>query len=140
MKYLAIILFLISSAVHAGDWYLGAWKVMGAKLPGVSAMDLDEAKTWFDSEAEYTQEKVTFRNEVCDNPIFKTETLSKDEFYSSYRVSFEQLGIEGQAVEILNVGCPAEWVAAGSTVIKANAQFSYTLWDGVFFKIVKVAP
>jgi len=141
MKYITIILFfLISSSAQASDWYIGDWKVTDAKFSGISAMNMDEAKVWFGSVATYTKEKVTFHNEICENPVFKVESLTKDKFFSSYKATFDELSIEGEIVEILHVGCPSNWVSAGSTIIKANANFGYTLWDGVFFKIDKIAP
>ncbi len=138
MKSIAIILFLISSSAQASDWYIGDWKVTDAKFPGTSAMDMDEAKVWFGSVATYTKEKVTFRNEICKNPVFKVESLTEYQFLLLYRATFDELRIDGDVVEILDVGCPSDWIAAGSILIKANTSFGYTLWDGVFFKINKM--
>lgn len=140
MRYAILLLALLISSVYADEWYLGVWKVTDAKFPGISAMGIGEAKSWFGSEGIYTKGKVTFRDETCDNPKYRIETLTEDGFYSSYRATFQELGIEGKSVEILEVGCPSDWVAAGSTIIRANRKFGYTLWDGVFFKIEKIAP
>lgn|SRR5690606_34503708 len=135
---LLLIFLLFSCSANENEWYLGAWKVSDAKFPGISAMGMEEAKVWFGSEAIYTKTKVAFRDETCDSPEFKMTSLTEAEFFSSYRATFKQLEIEGESVEILQVGCPANWIAPGSTLIKANSNFGYTLWDGVFFKVDKV--
>ncbi|TYT74239.1 hypothetical protein [Desulfobotulus mexicanus] len=141
MKYITILIFLlISSSAQASDWYIGEWKVIDAKFPGICAMSMEEAKVWFGSAATYTKEKVIFRNELCENPVFKIESKTEDKFFSSYKATFDELSIEGEVVEILQVSCPSNWVATGSTIIKTNENFAYTLWDGVFFKIDKIAP
>lgn len=140
MRYIIVLLLIFARSAHADEWYLGVWKVTDAKFPGISAMGMDDAKKWFGSEAVYNKQKVTFHDETCDNPKYSIETLTEDKFYSSYRATFHELGIEGKSVEILDVGCSSNWVAPGSTIIKANNKSAYTLWDGVFFKIDKVAP
>lgn len=141
MKYIAIIFFiLIHSVAQANDWYLGKWKVSDALFPGISAMDTKEAKVWFGSIATYTKDKVTFRKEICKKPVYKVETLTKDQFYSSYKTTFDKLHIEGEVVEILHVGSSlkADWTAPSATIIRANKKFGYILWDGVFFKVDKI--
>jgi|SRR5690554_1047545 hypothetical protein len=141
MRYITLLLMflLFSCSTPEAKWYLGVWQVSDAKFPGISAMGMDEATVWFGSEASYTETKVSFRDESCDNPKFTITSLTEDEFYSTYRARFKTLGIEGELVEILNVGCPSDWIAPGATLIKANNNSGYTLWDGVFFKVDKIS-
>src|SRR5690606_16188643 len=120
-------------------WDVGGWQEADAKFPGPSVRGMDEAKVWVGSEASYTETKVSFRDESCDKPKFTVTSLTEDEFYSAYRARFKTLGIEGESVEILHVGCPSDWIAPGATLIKANNNFGYTLWDGVFFKVDKIS-
>lgn len=136
---LLLTLFLLSCSADNREWYLGVWKVSDAKFPGISAMGMEEAKVWFGSEASYTKAKVAFRGETCESPEFTLTSLTEDEFFSSYRARFTALGIEGESVEILHVGCPSDWIAPGATLIKVNSNIGYTLWDGVFFKVDKIS-
>lgn len=136
---LLLLFLLLSCSTPEAKWYLGVWKVTDAKFPGISAMGMDEAKAWFGSEVTYTETKVTFRDESCHSPEFTTTLLTEDEFFSAYRATFKALGIEGESVEILHVDCSSSWTSSGATLVKANSNFGYTLWDGVFFKVDKIS-
>ena len=129
-----------AGASGSNDWYLGKWKVIDASFPGISAMDMDEARAWFGSVAVYTNKLVSFREEVCVSPSYKINNLSEGEFYTDYKVTFKQLDIEAKSVDVLEVGCPENWTAAGSALIKADGRSGYLLWDGVFFRVNKIAP
>ena len=73
----------------------------------------------------------------CQNPVYKTERIDSDKFRFLYRASFHELGIQGETVEIIEIGCPGNWIAPGSEIIKVNNDQIYTLWDGVFFLLEK---
>lgn len=139
MRYFSILLcfFTLSCAADDSEWYLGGWEVSGAEFPGISAMGMEKAKTWFGSELTYTKEQVAFRGETCDSPVYSSTLLTEGEFYSLYRAKFQGLGIAGDSVELLEVGCPDNWIAVGSTMIKVSDISAYILWDGVFFKVEK---
>ncbi|RUO29756.1 hypothetical protein CWE12_07225 [Aliidiomarina sedimenti] len=141
MRYISLLLclFTLSCAAADSDWYFGTWEVSDAEFPGMSAMGMEQAETWFGSELTYTPAKVAFRDERCDSPTFTTSSLTGDEFYASYRATLQALGIAGEQVEIVEVGCPDNWIAAGSKMIKAGSDSAYILWDGVFFRVEKQA-
>ena len=101
MKYLAIVIILVSSFAHSEEWYLGKWEVVDAKFPGVSAMGMAEAKLWFGDIASYTTSEISFRGDTCTSPTLQKTKFSEDEFYSYYRASFQQLDISGKSVDVL---------------------------------------
>jgi len=138
VKYLALVIILISSFAHSEEWYIGKWEVVDAKFPGISAMGMSEAKLWFGDIASYTASEISFRGDICTTPTLQKTELSEDEFYSYYRASFQQLNISGNSVDILNVKCKDSTGAVAAGLISTNNGFVYTLWKGVFFKLKSV--
>ncbi|RUO24350.1 hypothetical protein CWE09_10770 [Aliidiomarina minuta] len=141
MRYLVLLVsfWALSGCAQSSDWYEGRWQVTDAKFPGVSAMGMEEAQVWFGSEVRYSKDEVSFRDEVCAEPSFSLSRLNEGEFYTHYRAGFQSLKIAGDSVEILNVSCPSEWTVPGATLIKASDETAYVPWDGVFFKVTKIA-
>lgn len=137
MRYL-LLFFSIAVSGCSNEWYLGEWEVSDAKFPGVSAIGMEEARDWFGSRAVYSEAAVTFRDEHCNNPVFETESLSETESRANYRATFLALEIDGDSVDILHIGCPAEWVSPASTLIRSNSATAYMLWDGAYFKLEKI--
>lgn len=139
MRYVVLFIFTLLSPGCTSSWYLGVWEVTDARFPGISAMGLEEARTWFGSKAVYSNSKVTFRGERCEAPQFKLESLTEENFRSEYKAAFTDLGIESTSAEILEVRCPSRWIVPASAFIKVNADTGYIVWDGVFFKLEKTA-
>ncbi len=137
MKYLLIIFLLLSTSVYASESIYGTWVVVDSKFVGISAMDLEEAKTWYGNKAIYSKNRASFRDDECSKPVYKTEICDKDDFHFRFRASFQELGLEGEKVEIIVIGCPDNWIAPGSLIIKVNNDHVYTIWDGVFFLLEK---
>jgi hypothetical protein len=138
VKYLAFVIILISSFAHSEEWYIGKWEVVDAKFPGMSAMGMSEAKLWFGDIAYYTTSEINFRGEICTSPTFLNSELSKGEFYTYYRASFQQLSITGNSVDVLKVKCKDNSGVVAAGLINTNNGFVYILWDGVFFKLKSV--
>lgn len=140
MRCALLLMSMLSMSACTSNWYVGEWQVTDAKFPGISAMGMEEAGEWFGSTAIYSESGVSFRNEQCDAPHFGFESLTQDDFRTSYRATFSDLDITGDRVEILHVGCPSAWIAPGATFIQADRGTGYLLWDGVFFKVERNAP
>lgn len=136
MRYLLLCSFIMLAGCTT-EWYVGEWEVKDAKFPGISAIGMEQARDWFGSRALYSETAVNFRDEYCNNPVFATESLSEAEFQTNYRATFLALDIDGDWVDILHVGCPAEWVSPASTLIRSNSDTAYMLWDGAYFKLEK---
>lgn len=126
-------------AVEQEPWFIGVWHVTEAEFPGMSAMGREEAEAWFGRELYYSHDEVSFKTERCYEPVYSIASLTVDDFYDVYRATFEQLNIVGPEAQILHVGCPEQWTAPGSTLIKVDETSGYMLWDGVFFRVEKAA-
>ncbi len=121
-----------SSAV---DVY-GDWEIVGHRAPGISAMSSEEAKQWVGGKASYSDSMATFTDESCDDPSYHWSWVTAEQFFRSFRVSPETLGIKATSIGIVNVLCQGEdWFAPGSVLIKQNQDKFFTLWDGIFFEL-----
>jgi len=136
---LIVVLLLPRCAGSDTDSHMGSWEVTDAKFPGISAMGMSEAREWFGATAVYSASAVTFREERCGDPRFERESLTEEDFRRSYRATFADLDIESPLVEVLHVGCPSNWVSPASTFLQSDRDTGYILWDGVFFKLERVA-
>ncbi|MCK5771481.1 hypothetical protein [Algiphilus sp.] len=139
-RYACLMLLVLFVSGCASQWYVGEWEVTGARFPGISAMGVDEAEAWFGARAFYAEERVAFRGTTCGAPAFRVESVDEDAFRSLYRASFAALELEGDAVEVLRVGCPSEWASPAAMLIKVDGGSGYLVWDGVFFEVDRVSP
>jgi hypothetical protein len=138
VKRIICLALVFCSDASAQSWYLGQWRVVDMVFAGITAMDINEAQNWVGRKATLRSEKAFFRTWQCEKPRYLEVDLTEAQFYSDYRVSFEMLDIQPDTVTILDIKCPFEISAKGAVLIQANHQFSYSLWDGVFFKMSKI--
>src|SRR5690554_1855704 len=125
MRFIVLLFSLAAICGCSRSWYLGEWTVSGAEFAAISAMDMSQAEAWFGAKAVYSASAVSFRGETCTAPQFAVDTLREAEFRRLYRAAFTTLGIEGEKVEIVHVGCPASWDQPGAKLIKADANTAY---------------
>ena len=143
MRYLILLSAMLAITGCANQWYTGEqwykgeWTVTDAKLPGISAIGLDELPQWYGAEALYSDTLVTFRDARCEQPQFAVKEIGPHEFNSEFRATFAALDITDSSVQVLEVGCPGRWTEPGATFIQAGPDSGYVLWDGAFFKLVR---
>ena len=123
---------IASSAVDIyGDWEIAAHHALG-----ISAMSSEEAKQWVGGKASYSDSMATFTDESCDSPSYYWSSVTKEQFFRSFRVSPEKLGIKATNIGIVKVLCQGEdWFAPGTVLIEKNQDTFFTLWDGIFFEL-----
>ena len=114
----------------------GDWEIVAHRALGISAMSSEEAKQWVGGKASYSDSMATFTDESCDSPSYHWSWITAEQFFRSFRVSPETLGIKATSIGIVNVLCQGEdWFAPGSVLIKKNQDTFFTIWDGIFFEL-----
>lgn len=116
----------------------GAWRVVAHHAPGISAMSGEQADAWIGRAARYEEGAATFGEEQCDEATYSVESADEDTFYSDFGVALSGIGADSSSVSVFDVQCEGEsWTAPGSTLIVESSERAWTLWDGVFFELVR---
>ncbi len=114
----------------------GDWEIVGHRALGISAMSSEEAKQWVGGKASYSDSMATFIDESCASPSYHWSSVTTEQFFRSFGVSPETLGLKATRIGIVNVLCQGEdWFAPGSILIQKNQDTFFTLWDGIFFEL-----
>ncbi|MCI3927075.1 hypothetical protein MO973_43575 [Paenibacillus sp. TRM 82003] len=124
------------AAIVYGDWVVSR----AAGATPASTMTPEEQEAWIGISASYAPKRATFGEEVEEEPAYEPFVLTDSEFLRSYQVTLEALGLDTlspsdngyvQGVRIV------DWLAPGSLLFVASEERLVTLWDGVFFELVK---
>ena len=137
---IALIPALLSPSLTPGPASImyGQWRVVSSRCPGICAMSTNESAQWNGKMARYSASVARFDADSCAAPSYASHLLTAGAFSDAHRVSLKSLGITADSVTVVEVGCNGKWWAPGSLIIIKDQAHIFTLWDGVFFEMVRV--
>jgi hypothetical protein len=117
----------------------GKWKVARHFEPGISSMDKTQADAWVGREACYDRTAATFGTEACTTANYVVNVVDADKYFlDEFRIEAKSVGIKPGKIHILEVTCnDSDWIAPGSLLIVKNKEQLLTVWDGIFFELVR---
>jgi len=137
---LLFFILLLSACITNGlpSAFYGTWTVVDHKEPGISAMNQNEINSWMGKKIHYSKIKAFLPSESCQFPVYKSESMTIQEFQSEFHFTPASLGYTGQIIEIINISCKNEvWIVPGSMLIWLEKEKLFMIWDGVFFHLQK---
>ncbi|WP_147273102.1 hypothetical protein [Billgrantia montanilacus] len=139
MHYLIVLLAALSYPAFSGEreWYLGDWRIVEARFPGVTAMTDQEAAAWVGLDIHYSNNSVELKNEICNAPAYESNSVPPVDFMGRNMSTLETLEINTSMVELIEVDCTPSWMGPGFTIIKRDDHSGYIFWDGAYFLIIK---
>jgi hypothetical protein len=111
-------------------------------MPGIAAIDDDEAKARHGQAVELSASAAVSSNDRCDAPSYASRTVPADEYLATeYKLepgSLQPLaGLD--ELRLMEVSCDgAPWVGFGALLIEVNPDLALTPWDGVFFELERL--
>lgn len=115
---------------------LGRWRVVGHRIPGLSALSEDQALAWHGKRAVFEMDYAVFDGERCDEPAYASRMMTPAQLGQLFRLPLSALDLPGAEICVTEIGCPEAWAAPGSFLIHA-AERLLTTWDGVFFELAR---
>jgi hypothetical protein len=115
----------------------GSWRVVSSRCPGVCAMSTAESARWRGKMARYSASVARFEADSCATPSYASRTLTDRDFIGGFRTSLKSIGITADSVEVIEIGCRGTWTVPGSFLIIKDRTHMLTVWDGVFFEMVR---
>lgn len=120
---------------------IGDWIVVHHRLPGVSAMDYDEAVGWHGRIIHLGAGEARSAEDSCDSPDYRYRKVSADDYLrDGFRITSDALGLEeAERLGVTEVFCGGDhWTAPGGLLIWADDRPPFTVWDGVFFELRRI--
>ena len=130
----SLVLRIVSSTVPAAS-VLGEWRVTSFAAPGISALTPRAASAWIGTRANYAQGLALFGEERCDRPSYETRSMTLDQFAGEYRVRPADVGLRGQLVTRVTVGCSTAWSHRGQVLFVRSPDALLTTWDGDVLRV-----
>lgn len=121
---------------------MGSWTVIGHHMPGIAAIDDDEAKARHGQVVQLSPTAAVSSNDRCDAPSYVSRTVPADEYLATeYKLepgSLQPLaGLD--KLRLVEVSCDgAPWVGFGALLIETDPDRALTPWDGVFFELQRM--
>jgi hypothetical protein len=122
---------------------VGTWVIVGHHMPGISAVDADEAGSRNGETLLLTVSRAIASNDACDAATYSTRSVPADDYLASeYKLEPGRLKpVAGRGrlrlVEIACDGTP--WIGFGALLIEVDANRVLTPWDGVFYELERTA-
>jgi hypothetical protein len=116
----------------------GTWRVVGHRIPGVSAMTSAEAEAWTGRTIELSPQSAATGADACATPTYETGSAPLDSLLATdYRTAAGALGLAaGGTIEVTRVSCNGTaWPAPGGVLLHVGPNRAFTMWDGVFFEL-----
>lgn len=120
-----------------GPAYLGSWEVVGFDMPGFHALSAEESTAIVGKKAAFAESEARFGDQRCRPPAYSEGILELAEFGAEYRVDPALLDLF-EPVRLVEVGCAAHWTGPGSLLIPRADGSLLTVWEGVFFELVRL--
>jgi hypothetical protein len=119
----------------------GEWRITDKNYcPHICAMDDEQASSYKGRILNYSASAVSNGIDSCSSPTFTIHELTQDQFEAAYRFPPTNIGLTGQVVTEISVGCNdnPHWPAFGALILLKDSKTILTLWDGVFFEADRV--
>jgi hypothetical protein len=120
----------------------GVWKIKRIIPTSNIQTSADAAKKYLGMEIVYSAEKFKFNGDAVEHPKYKTGKMTADTFYEEYRAQLKELGVTRGAVATVEVQeVKGEAVLSpGAIVFIRNSNTIVTMWDGIYFEVVRESP
>jgi len=127
---------LILGFSNKSNSFYGEWKVQRpiAYCP-IFGMDEETIKNFIGKKAIYKFDMAQFDDEICNNPQYKEEVILDKDFFNGFHVYIKKLGITTDSIKVIEV---KDWTNPGSYLIIKDKNSLITVWDGVFFELVRI--
>lgn len=139
MKYLFLFMLFVAPMASSEQWYEGAWKIDGAKFPGISAVGMEDISPYVGKVKTVSKASIPLRNSLCESPIFKERNITKEDFEFDYRATYEELGFKNGDVQVVSAICKNSLNFIFSHIIHNNGV-TYGYWEGAFVALSKSKP
>jgi putative lipoprotein len=121
---------------------IGEWVIVSHRIPGISAMTNAEAAQWHGGIVRLGTREAMSRMDTCRQPMYRYHTALADSLlHDEFHVAPADLGLQDTArLGVTEVFCgDARWTAMGGLLIWVAENRPYTVWDGVFFELRRLA-
>ncbi len=112
------------------------------RIPGISAMTKEEAAQWTGRIVHFGTKEATSRMDTCQQPVYRYHTARADSLlFDKFHIAPSNLGLQDKAqLGLTEVFCgDTRWTAMGGLLIWVAENRLYTVWDGVFFELRRLA-
>ena len=120
----------------------GRWKVKRVIPTTNIQTSPDDAKKYLGTEIVYAADEFKFGSEAAEHIKYKTGRMTAANFYEEYRAQLKELGVTRDwvsTIEVLDAKGDAV-LNPGATVFVRNANIIVTMWDGIYFEVVRETP
>jgi len=119
----------------------GIWTVVGHSMPGVAAMNDEQAKARHGESLRLTRTTAAFAGQRCDAPRYAARAEPTAEYLAGeYKLapdSLKPLARRSQ-LRVMQVSCGGSpWNSLGATLIEVDRDRALAPWDGVFFELAR---
>jgi hypothetical protein len=134
----------INSQSQTNEDLYGNWLIKRTVAFGkVSSLSDEDINKLIGKRIEYSPNKASFGNDICENPKYKKSIISeKDFFENNGYTSFKELGLQGDSVIMVEIFCEKEdysnfWYTIGGRIFEKDKNTLIANYEGVFFELVK---
>ena len=121
-----------------GDWVVSSHL---ASNPQGSAYSQEDIANMIGTELSYAENRAAFGGEALDRPYYHVTTLTREEYASDSRVTFEDLGIGGESVIDVTVCTDPQfqyvWLIPACFVFIVDKDHLIIRGDGEFFALTR---
>lgn len=121
--------------------YYGEWVINKVQAFGIGTFSGEEAESLLGKSLSFTQDKASYFGDqlsdiekVADKPIYKEAVISESDFITKYRMSFDNLGINVDAVMEVNV---SDAKGPVSTYLVKDDNTLIIVGGGTYFEMVR---
>ena len=132
---IVLIAFILGFSNNRSSFF-GEWEVKRpiAYCP-IFGMDEETIKNFMGKKAIYKFDMAQFDGEICNNPQYKEEVISDKDLFEGFHIDIKNLGIPSDSIKVIEV---EDWTNPGSYLIIKDKNNLITVWDGVFFELVRI--
>ena len=74
---------------------------------------------------------------TCSGATYTRRSLAVETFVEAYRVTPQQLSLNGDPIALIDVTCESGGLELGSTLVVKSDTAMLTMWDGVFYVLTR---
>jgi hypothetical protein len=115
----------------------GDWKVSSVIAPGVSGQSTADAGRQVGTVVSLEAGRVRVGDRTCSGATYTRRSLAVETFVEAYRVTPQQLSLNGDPIALIDVTCESGGLELGSTLVVKSDTAMLTMWDGVFYVLTK---
>ncbi|SHI16377.1 Signal transducer regulating beta-lactamase production, contains metallopeptidase domain [Sporobacter termitidis DSM 10068] len=124
--------------------YYGEWTVKSVLAYGIGTYSKDDAEKLVGKSVSFSSDKASYYNDTpsagvvtASDPDYTESTLSAEDFMTSYRMTFDKLGITADSVDAVDVGGPQG--AGGCTLLVKDKNTVILAAGGTYFELSRAS-